>query len=108
MIQGGAKLQHLCGLENSAYDTHCLWKSQRAEQMDIVKLAIQVQHFDENCDRTFWISFMTFFLVRLAQIAETGTRAQAQYLASIRNGNAREDCLVDTWIGHARHFATPP
>ncbi len=37
------------------------------------------------------------------QIAESGTKTQAEYLASIRQGKAQEECLVDAWIGHARY-----
>jgi hypothetical protein len=36
------------------------------------------------------------------QIAASGSKAQVEYLASIKEGKAQEDCLVDNWVGHAR------
>jgi hypothetical protein len=29
-----------------------------------------------------------------------------EYLASIKEGKAQEDCLVDNWVGHARCVST--
>jgi hypothetical protein len=36
------------------------------------------------------------------QIAASGTKAQVEYLATIKESKAEEDCLVDNWVGHAR------
>jgi len=33
----------------------------------------------------------------------SGTKAQVEYLATIKEGKAHEECLVDAWIGHARY-----
>lgn len=77
MVEGGVKLAHLCAEGSGEDDPNCLWKTQRAEEHDIVKLA--------------------------QAIAASGSKAQVEYLASIKEGKAQEDCLVDNWVGHARY-----
>jgi hypothetical protein len=39
MVEGGVKLAHLCAEGSGEDDPNCLWKTQRAEEHDIVKLA---------------------------------------------------------------------
>jgi hypothetical protein len=42
MLEGGVKLAHLCPKYGGGDDPNCLWKTQRAEEHDIVKLAQKV------------------------------------------------------------------
>ncbi|KAL6045346.1 Transmembrane protein [Balamuthia mandrillaris] len=75
---GGEQAPRACSNsgEDAAEDAACIWRSQRAEIMDIVALA--------------------------KDMAENGTAAQRQYLERVRQGLVQEDCLVDTWLGHSR------